>query len=454
MANWLKAFRPINNLSIQPFIIMTTMKKLISILTSVTLITSFAFAQNPPPAKPQSESILIMNATAHLGNGQVINNSVVGFENGTLVLVGDATTMKFDQSKYKKVINAAGKHVYPGFIDCNSSLGLTELDAVRSTRDNYEVGDMNSNVRSIIAYNTDSKITPTVRSNGLLLAQVVPQGGTISGESSVVELDAWNWEDAAYKTDEGIHLNWPRMYVYRSDKPEEEQKQRDNMNKSIQNIEQLFKEAKAYSLSTPSEKNLRFEAMKGLFDGSKKLYVHCDYVKSIVAAVNFCKKYGMKMVLVGGDDSWMVADMLKENNISVVLGRVHALPPREDDDTDLPYKLPYLLKQAGVEYAVSIEGSWNTRNLGFMSGTSAGYGLSKEEALMSITSAPAKILGIDKTVGTLEQGKDATLFISTGDALDMRSQNVEAAFIRGKEINLGNVQKQLNAKYREKYGLK
>jgi imidazolonepropionase-like amidohydrolase len=160
------------------------------------------------------------------------------------------------------------------------------------------------------------------------------------------------------------------------------------------------------------------------------------------------------MVLVGGDDSWMVADMLKENNVAVILGRIHSLPPREDDDVDLPYKLPYLLKQAGVEYAISIEGSWNTRNLGFMCGTSAGYGLTKEEALMSITSAPAKILGIDKTVGTLETGKDATLFISTGDALDMKSQHVEAAFIRGKEINLDNVQKQLNVKYREKYGLK
>ncbi len=429
------------------------MKKLSCLLLLLTA-TKFLNAQNPAPAKPQAESILIMNATAHLGNGQVINNSVIGFENGKLTLVGDATTIKFDLTKYKKVVNASGKHVYPGFIACNTSLGLTEIDAVRSTRDNYEVGDMNSNVRSIIAYNTDSKIIPTVRSNGLLLAQVVPRGGTISGQSSVVELDGWNWEDAAYKTDQGIHLNWPRMYIYRSDKPDEEAKQRENMNKSIGNIEQFFKETKAYSLSTPSEKNLRFEAMNGLFDGSKKLYVHCDYVKEIVASVNFCKKYGIKMVLVGGDDSWRVSDMLKENNVAVILGRIHSLPPREDDDVDLPYKLPYLLKQAGVEYAISIDGSWPIRNLGFMCGTTAGYGLSKEEALMSITSAPAKILGINQTVGTLEAGKDATLFISTGDALDMKSQNVEAAFIRGKEINLDNVQKQLNVKYKEKYGLK
>jgi imidazolonepropionase-like amidohydrolase len=194
--------------------------------------------------------------------------------------------------------------------------------------------------------------------------------------------------------------------------------------------------------------------MNGLFNGSKKLYVHCGYVKEIESAILFCKKHGVKMVLVDGQDSWRVAELLKENNIPVILGRLHSLPPREDDDVDLPYKLPYLLKNAGVEYALSIGGSWQTRNLAFMAGTSAGYGLTKEEALQSITLTPAKILGIDQTAGTLENGKDATLFISTGDALDMRTNNVESAFINGREINLDNVQKQLNEKYKGKYGLK
>ncbi len=419
-----------------------------------TIIAGRLAAQNPPPAKPQSESILLTNVTAHLGNGKIIEHAAIGFENGKLTLVADATTIRIDQSKYKKVIDGKNGHAYPGFIDCNSTIGLTELDAVRSTRDFYEVGDLNPNIRSIIAYNTDSKIQATLRTNGILLAQVVPQGGTISGQSSVVEMDGWNWEDAAYKTDEGIHLNWPRMYINKNEGAQPEDKQRENMNKNLNSIDQFFKEAKAYSLSVPSEKNLRFEAMKGLFDGTKKLYVHCNFIKEISAAVNFSKKYGVKMVLVGGDDAWMAGDLLKENNVPVILGRVHALPDRDDDDVDLPYKTPYLLKQAGVTYALSIEGSWNIRNLAFMCGTSAAYGLTKEEALMSITSVPAKILGIDQSVGTLETGKDATLFISTGDALDMRTQNVVNAFIRGKEISLDNIQKQLYVKYKDKYGLK
>lgn len=430
------------------------MKKTIFIYTLLTCLSVTAWAQNPVPAKPQQESILIMNATAHLGNGEVIENSAIGFENGKLVLVGDATRIRIDGNRYKRTINAQGKHVYPGFINCNASLGLTEIDLVRATRDYSETGDLNPNVRSIIAYNTDSKIIPTVRFNGVLTEQIVPEGGTIPGQSSVVVLDAWNWEDAAYKTDEGIHLNWPRMFVAYYPGADSAGKQRDRMNKELGSIDQLFREAKAYWRSAPAEKNLRFEAMKGLFDGSKKLYVHCGYVKEIESAVLFCKKYGVKMVLVDGQDSWRVTALLKENNIPVILGRLHSLPSREDDDVDLPYKLPSLLKQAGITYALCVDGSWQTRNLPFMAGTSAAYGVGKEEALMSITSVPASILGIADKTGTLEVEKDATLFISTGDALDMRTNNVEAAFINGREISLDNVQRQLYLKYKDKYGLK
>ena len=413
-----------------------------------------SFAQNPAPALPQKDAILILNGTAHIGNGKIILNSAIGIKDGKLILVADATRIKFDKDAYKVVVDATGKQVYPGFINCNSNLGLTEIDLVRSTRDFNEVGEFNPNVRSIIAYNTDSKIPPTVRSNGVLLVQIVPQGGVISGQSSVVELDAWNWEDAAYKIDEGIHLNWPRMYTILNNPNETEEIQRQKIQNNLNAVELVFKEAKAYSLNnSPLEKNLKYEAMRGLFNGSKKLYVHCDYVKEIVSAVNMVKHYGIKMVLVDGADSYRVTDLLKENNIPVILGRIHSLPPREDDDVDLPYKLPYLLKQAGVTFAISVESSWQGRNVMFNAGTASAYGLTKEEALASITSSPAGILGIEDRAGTLEVGKDATLFISEGDALDMRTNKVTKAFIRGKDINLDNIQSQLYRKYMTKYGL-
>jgi imidazolonepropionase-like amidohydrolase len=419
------------------------------------LIAAGTFAQNPAPANDQKDATLILNATAHLGDGRVIPDAAIGFKNGKLILVADATLAKVDRTQYPVVIDAWGKHVYPGFIACNSTLGLTEIDLVRSTRDFGEVGDINPEVRSIIAYNTDSKIIPTVRCNGVLLAQIVPDGGMITGQSSVVELDAWNWEDAAYKTDEGIHVNWPRMYVSLNNPSKSEDVQRQEIQNNLNALEQLFSEARAYSLNNnQSEKNLRYESMRDLFNGKKKLYVHCDYVKSIVSAVNMAKKYGIKMVLVGGNDAYLVTDLLKENNIAVILGRTHSLPPREDDDYDQQYKLPYVLKHAGLDVAVSVEGSWQERNVMFNAGSASAYGLSKEEALETITSVPAKILGIDNRVGTLEVGKDATLFVSDGDALDMRTHNVIKAFIRGKDISLDNVQTQLYKKYMNKYGLR
>lgn len=442
------------------------MKKYIYIF--LTAFSVSANAQRPDPVQAQSQRILIMNGTAHIGNGKVIENSAIGFENGKLTLVADATVIRLDKSKFDKVIDAQGKHIYPGLIECNSTLGLTEIDMVRSTVDNFEVGEMNPNVRSIIAYNSDSRIIPTVRSNGVLLAQIVPSGGTISGQSSVVQLDAWNWEDAAYKTDEGIHLNWPRMYIFKGGNAEPEDVQRTRIQKQLNDLQLYFDEAKSYSLtsaSTPAsmlgansklttDQNLKFEAMRGLFNKSKTLYVHCDYVKEMIGAVSLAEKFGIRLVIVGGGDSYRITDLLKANNVAVVLGRTHSLPPREDDDVDLQYKLPAILSAAGINYTVSMDGSWQGRNLAFNAGTSAAYGLSKEDALKSITLNAAKILGIDSTTGSLESGKDATLIISSGDVLDMKSNHVESAFINGREISTDNFQKQLNQTYKTKYGIK
>ncbi len=418
-------------------------------------LTHAVNAQNPPPASPQSKSILIASATAHIGNGKVIENSVIGFKDGKITLVADATLIKLQKGAYDTIINASGKHVYPGLIALNTNLGLSEIELVRATRDFNETGKLNPSARSIIAYNTDSKVIPTVRCNGVLLAQIVPQGGLISGQSSVVELDGWNWEDAAYKTDAGIHLNWPNMNTNKMMKEPTEEEQKKNIEKDLADLKKLFDDARSYFLSGKTdEKNLHLEAMKGIFDGTKKLFIHANNIKQIVAAVNFCKEYKMSFVLVGGDDAWRVTGLLAENKIPVVIGRTHALPHRQDEDVDIAFKLPFLLHKAGILFCNSVEGFWQVRNLSYNTGTDVAYGLTKEEALAAITLSPARILGIDSTVGSLEEGKDATLFASDGDILDMRTSEVSMAFIRGKEINLDNVQSQLYRKYAEKFQLK
>lgn len=420
----------------------------------------FVFSQQPVPAKKQSKSILLMNGTAHLGNGQVIENSVVGFKDGKITLIGDAKTIRLAKGAFDTIINVYGKQIYPGFIAPNTTLGLTDIDAVRATNDFNDVGGFNPHVRSQIAFNTDSKINPTVRTNGVLLVQATPRGGRISGSSSIMTLDGWNWMDATVKADDGIHLNWPSYYSrsWNEDDGFSAYSQNKDYESQRQEMEKFFAESKAYAENnTTSEKNLRLEAMRGIFDGTKILYIHADLMKEITEAITFSKKLGVvKMVIVGGSDSWKCAEVLKQNNIAVMLTRIHSLPLRSDDDVDQPYKTAAMLQDAGVLFCIQNEGDQeaaNARNLPFQAGTCVAYGLTKEQAVMALTGSSAKILGIDNLTGTLEVGKDATLFVSEGDALDMKTNNVTYAFIQGRTLDLRNEQQELYHRYEEKYNL-
>lgn len=426
-----------------------------------TLWFGTAYAQPPAvpiPAQAQSKKIVLTGGVAHLGNGKVIENSVIVLEGGKITAIGDGRTVKID-AKDADILDISGKQVYPGFISAGTAVGLSEIGAVRATQDRNEVGALNPNVRSLIAYNTDSEVLPTLRSNGLLLAQVAPQGGIISGQSSVVQLDAWNWEDAAYKTDEGIWLNWSQMFTYQGWWAEQGGiKINEKYGEQVAEIKAFFEEAKAWCQSpNHPEANLRMEAMCGLFSGSKKLYVNVDYVKEIIDVVNFAKEYGVQLVIAGGSDAWKVPDLLKENKVAVIINQTHNLPNRDDEDFDLPYKLPKLMQDAGILYCITVgagfDAYWQQRNLPFQAGTAAAFGLTKEQAIQAITLNAAKILGIDQSTGSLEEGKDATLIVAKGDVLDMRSSNIELAFIQGRQIDLDNKQKALYRKFMGKYGL-
>jgi imidazolonepropionase-like amidohydrolase len=438
--------------------ILTNMKKLVLIFGGLLLGINLVNAQaNISPAPAQSKPVIITGATIHVGNGTVISNGYIAFDKGKITAVGagaPASTAGAD------VIDATGKQVYPGFICPITTLGLIEVEeGARGTVDDAETGDLNPNARSIVAYNTDSKVIPTVRSNGILLAQPTPDGGVISGQSSVVQLDAWNWEDAAYKTDMGVHLNWPvvrtefRRRAAPAAGPQESPTERAQ--KEIDALTSLFTQAKAYSeIEKPAVINQRFEAMRGLFNGAKKLFVNANGAREIVQAVDFGKKFGLSVVIVGGDDSYLVTDVLKDNNVPVILTETQRVPDYDEDDVYLPYKTPKMLQDAGVLYGLTGIGFWRQRNLPFEAGEAVGYGLTKEQALSMITLNNAKILGIDKTAGTLEVGKDAILFISKGDALDMLGLDVQKAYIQGRDINLDNLHKQLYRKFAAKYGLK
>nr|WP_294903231.1 amidohydrolase family protein [uncultured Lacibacter sp.] len=434
------------------------MKKLIFSIQFL-LVSILAVAQETVyPAKAQTETITITNATIHVGNGTVITNGSITFENGKIKAVGQSGAVT------GKVIDAKGKHVYPGLILAASQLGLVEISSVRATIDQSEMGLYNTNIRSIVAYNTDSKVIGTLRSNGILLANVVPQGGTISGSSTVVQLDAWNWEDAIYKADGQMNLNMPSLLPRPSRFAAffgqgEQRNTADQVKEAlgrIEDIKQFFRAANAYHKeATHTKTNLKFEATKALFEKKQKLFVHCDIVKEMLVAIDFAKEFGFDVVIVGGSESWQIADLLKQNNIAVILAERHALPTSPDDDVDLPYKSATYLQDAGVLFAINdTDGSTRGRNLPFNAGTAAGYGITKEQALSAITLNAAKILGIDNVTGSLEVGKDANIVISEGDILDMKSSIITNAFIQGRQVSLEDKHKQLNERYKYKYGIK
>ncbi|MCZ2249058.1 MAG: amidohydrolase family protein [Bacteroidia bacterium] len=413
-------------------------------------------AQNPAPAPAQSKSILIKNVQLHDGNGKTYNNASIGFNEGKITFLS-YLNMDEKNNSWDSIIDAKGQHVYPGLIALNTNIGLSEIEALRAMNDYSETGSINPNARAIIAYNTDSKVTPTVRFNGILTAQITPSGGLVSGNSSIVSLDAWNWEDAVYKSDEGVHINWPSMNVYYGQKSNEEdfeKKQKERIEKELKNLEAFFEDSYNYHLNNkPNPKNLILESMRGIFDNTKKLYIHANFAKQIMAAVNLCNKYKINFVLVGGSEANMVINLLKDNNIPVILGQTHQLPLREDEPIDAPYTLPKKLQDAGILYALSCNGFWQVRNLPFIAGTAVAYGLTQEQALSSITINAARIAGIDKTTGSIEIGKDATLILCQGDILDMKSSVINRAFIMGKSVSLDNVQHQLYLKYKSKYNI-
>ncbi|HPG12372.1 MAG TPA: amidohydrolase family protein, partial [Chitinophagaceae bacterium] len=279
----------------------------------------------------------------------------------------------------------------------------------------------------------------------------------------VVQLDAWNWDDAAYATDEGMHLYMPSMLARprfgRGGGRGPQQGGNDPEDAAVAKIEEVkdfFRQAKAYFAEPAHEKtNLKFESTQNLFAKKQKLYAHANTVTQMLLALDFVKEFDFDLVIVGGSDSWQITDLLKKHNVAVILQQPHSLPTLLDDDVDQPYKTAAALQKAGVLFAISDDdGQTRGRNIAFNAGTAAAYGLTKEEALAAITLNAAKIMGISDKTGSIEVGKDANIIISDGDILDMRTSNVTDAFIQGRKIDLTDKQKQLYEKYEEKYDLK
>lgn len=424
----------------------------------INIFVSFLFSSAQIPAPPQKKPIALVGGKIYTITKGIIENGIVVFENGKIKAVGK--DIKIPENA--EIINIQGKNVYPCLIDANSLIGLVEISTIKVTQDIKEAGEFNPNIKAEIAINMESEIIPVTRANGVLISLVVPQGGIISGSSALIELDGWTWEDALLKAPVGIHLFWPSLRPFsfhfevfpKKSKEELEKEYKDK----ISRIKKFFEECKAYLKSKESgkfyKKDERYEAMIPVLKKKIPLFIHADELRQIKDAIDFALSEDLKIILVGGYDSWKISDILREKNIPVIITGIHILPRRKWEGYDEPFTLPYKLYKSQIKFCIANSGNafstMNARNLPYKAANAIPFGLPEEEALKSITLYPAQILGVDDRLGSIEEGKDATLIVTDGNIFEIKT-NVLMAFIRGKKIDLSNKHKMLYEKYMKKY---
>ncbi len=431
------------------------MKRFISLLFLSSLI-----ANDQIPGADQKRPILLRGGTLHTVSGDVLEGYDMLFANGKIVTIDQ----QIQPSPETDVYDIYGKHVVPGYIAGYTRLGLTEIGAVKQTNDHSEIGEINPNVRANVSYHPDSDLIPVTRSNGVLVANSAPTSGRFPGQSSVMLMDGWTWEDATLKHPSALNLNWPNMrFNFRKNSKKKVKDQRDAYQKALREIDRMVRDVQAYhqrrtvkerKAEQKQQTDLRLESMVPFIIHNEPIHVHANDIRQIEAAVKWANKHDFNIVIVGGRDAWRNPKLLVKNNIPVILVGVQMTPRRRFEPVHTPYKVPAMLHEAGVRFCISTDTGYTSdgqvRLLPNEAMRAAAWGLPKSEALRSITLSAAEILGVDDQVGSLDPGKDATFFIAESHPL-IQTTNPTKAYIQGREVDLTDRQKNLWEKYKEKY---
>tara|TARA_Y100001968_G_scaffold170224_1_gene155775 strand:+ start:474 stop:1796 length:1323 start_codon:yes stop_codon:yes gene_type:complete len=429
-------------------------------LIVILMIFSTIYGNNQIPGTDQKRPILLRGGTLHTVTGDVLEEHDLLFAEGKIITIDE----QIQPSPETDVLDIYGKHVIPGFIAGYTRIGLTEISAVKQTNDHSETGEINPNVRANVAYNPDSDLIPVTRSNGVLVINSAPSSGRIPGQSSVMMMDGWTWEDATLKHPTALNVNWPSMrFDFRKNAKKKEKEQREEYNKSLREMDLLVRNVRAYhhrknakerKAEHKQKTDLRLESMIPFIVFKNPIHIKANDVRQIEAAVKWSNKHDLNIVIVGGRDAWMITEILVENNIPIIILGVQTTPRRRFEPIHTPYKIPSMLQKAGVHFCISLDPGYpmdgHVRTLPDEAMRAASWGLTKDQALRAITLSAAEILGVDDHVGSLDLGKDATFFISDNEPLTQYNHPIKA-YIKGREIDLSDRQKNLWKKYKEKY---
>lgn len=385
-------------------------------------------------AKNEDGAFLLTNATIHtITKGNLVGNVLI--RDGKIAGVGDVSGGDNISS-----IDCTGKHVYPGFIDGGTRLGLSEVGSISLTQDYNEVGDATPQMQALTAVNPSSVAIPVTRVNGVTSALVVPAGGIFSGTAALVDLHGYTPKDmfAGFK---GLAMNFPSSARRgRRDRRSNEDLKKE-YEKSQKRLNDIWEGAVLYAKidssnrasGTQSAYNPEMEALAKVINNEMPLLVEVNKKKDILLALEWIKKNNVNAILTGVAEGWRVADSIQQMDIPVITGPVLSVPARDSDKYDVSYTNAARMVQAGIKVAIRTNETENVRNLPFNAGFAATYGLGVEEALKAITITPAQIFGVGDLYGSIEEGKVANLFVADGDPFEMKTR-ITHLFIKGWQV--------------------
>ncbi len=409
------------------------------LITAPVLTGLPAEAQTPTPAPPQDGPVALSGVTIHPVTTPVIENGTVLFEDGVITAMGTDVELPAGT----EILELPGRHVYPGLIDANSSMGLSEIGGFDVAIDLNELGDVNPNARAHVAFNPETRHTTPARSQGVLITNSSPSGGLISGLSAAMMLDGWTWEEMTLKESTNLMLHWPS--------PQDE----DDYEAELETLRSTFDEARGYMLALEAEgealpSDARWEAMIPVLQGEVPIMIQANELRQIQDAITWSEEEEVRIMILGGRDAAFVADHLAGREIPVILSSVQGSPSRGWQPYDEPFTLPLRLHEAGVPFAIAGGSSAPyTYRLPWEAGTAVAFGLSEEEALRAVTLYPARFLGIDDRVGSLGEGMDATLLVTTGSPLEYETQ-IEGIYIQGRAVEMDDIHRLFYQKYRQR----
>ncbi len=403
---------------------------------------STAIARVPAPL--QHQTIAIIGATIHTVTNGVITEGTLVFDEGRITAVGKNIVIPDDAH----IIDAKGKHIYPGFIHGHSILGLMEVVRTTESTDIQELGDINPNIRSHVAYHSASTHLSVAAVHGVTTVVPTPRGSLIAGKISAMTTDGWTWEEMIIRKNIGMVMYWPSM--------NNSKQYIENLNK----IQDAFDKARRYKQAGNAKNqpgvphhpfDSRWEALIPVLNGDMPVFIVANDARQIQAAISWAQDENINIVLTGSRDMGLIADLPAQKNIPVMLTGVISGPAQQWQGFDEAYQIPRILYEAGVMFCIAGDaGAASTYRLPHHAAAAVAFGLPEEEALKAITINAAKILGIDDILGSIETGKNATFFVSNGNALEIKTKT-ELVFINGRKINMTDKHKYLYDMYLEKH---